>query len=265
MRIPTLGRATAVSIGLILGSAAPMAWAAGASITYLDQIRSVSADANASDFSGTPDHHNDQMQAPGFDPFDGFTTETALVGAAGSGPTSTATGDQQSTLGPSGMTMQGHVQADSTFHANGSGSAVAESLFAVDFSIGQTSDFVLRVDLNSAPDLVVPGNSSISIELKDSKGNSLVGPVQDLNVSNFQKTAALSPGKYALIVIAQAKSNDESFNFINYTVGLSTTNDVVSTPLPGEPTAVPLPPALFTAGSLLVGLGMVARVRRRDL
>jgi hypothetical protein len=243
----------------------PVAWAAnpGAVIQYTSQTRSVNAVAAANDFSGVTDTHHSSQAAPDFNPFAGYANVTALVGSSSSGPTTTATALQNSTLAATGLEIDGKVSADSNFNADGSGNSSADSLFQVTFTVPESLNYILSTNITGVPDMNNADNTAVSIDLSKA-GTAVFDPSVVLN-DPTQSQGILTAGTYQLLLTAHAASDDESFDFINYSINLATTPDgaVLSAVNSADPSAVPLPPASWSALTVLAGLALASGLRRK--
>jgi hypothetical protein len=243
-------------------------------ITYETQSRSVSANSLASGFTRggtnttpTTDTQNQSQQANGMGLFAGNASVTSALGP--SSAMATAMSAQQSSLNANEIDASGSVRADSNLGlGTGPANSSATTSFHVTFDVAQSEAYAFSANLNGSNDPAVPGNTSASIELMDSLGNNLFSPISTVNLINFQTQGTLAAGVYSLKFDAQATSNDESANFVNYnftlTAGdnpLSLLNGVAN---PTGPAAVPLPAAAPMTLLMLASLGLAGYFRSRS-
>jgi hypothetical protein len=255
-----------LAVGGVVLALSPVAWAAnpGAVIEYTSQTRSVAAVAAANDFSGVTDSQNSNQSAPDFNPFAGYANVTALVGSSTTGPTTTATALQNSTLGATSLEIDGSVTANSSFHADGSGNSSADSLFQVTFTVPESLNYVLTTNITGVPDMNTAANTTVSLDLSKA-GTAVFDPSVILN-DPMQTQGVLTAGTYQLLMTAHAASDDESLDFIDYTVDLTTTADgatALSSINSNDTSAVPLPPASWSALTVLAGLALASGLRRK--
>jgi hypothetical protein len=258
--------------GLMLGCV-PSALGASVPIAYQTQSRSVSANSTATGFARggtnttpTTDTQNQSQQANGFGIFSGNASVTSAMGPGS--PMATASGSQQSSLNINEIDASGAVRADSSLGlgAGPSNSSSATS-FHITFNVAQAEGFAFTTNLNGSNDPAIPGNTSASIQLTDSLGNNVFAPISTVNLINFQTQGTLAAGLYNLTFDAQATSNDESNNFVNYSFALAAGDNPLqllgATAIPTGPVAVPLPAAAPMTLSVLAGLGFAGYLRSR--
>jgi hypothetical protein len=112
----------------------------------------------------------------------------------------------------------------------------------------------------------------VAIALKDAKGNPVTNSIQNLNLSNYQTTGTLAPGKYSISLTALATSDDETFNFVNYNLGFTSDSNNTTGGNQGTggsgtgspPPLVPLPSAFYSAAAMLILLGTFRLLRAED-
>jgi hypothetical protein len=239
-------------------------------MTYDTQVRSVSVNSMATGFTRggtntapTTDTQNQSQQANGFGIFGGNTSVTSALGPGSA--MATAMASQQSTLGLNELSASGSVRADSSLGlGTGPSNSSAATSFHVTFEVSQAESYAFTANLNSSNDPAIPGNTSAGIQLTDNAGNNLFAPISTVNLVDFQTQGTLAAGVYNLTFDAQAVSNDESANFVNYSLSLSAGDGL--TQLDGVatgPVAVPLPAAAPMTALMLAGLGLAGYLRSR--
>ncbi len=124
-------------------------------------------------------------------------------------------------------------------------------------------------NLNGSNDPAIPGNTSALIRLTDNAGNDLFTPISTVNLVNFQTQGTLAAGVYSLAFDAQATSNDESANFVNYNFSLAAGDNPLTllngVADPTGPVAVPLPAAAPMTLLMLASLGLAGHLRSRSI
>jgi hypothetical protein len=251
----------------------PCVYGSTVPITYETQSRSVSANSSATGFSraGTSlapmtDQQSQSQMANGLGDFNGNVGVTSTLGPGNTMATGSAV--QQSSLTASAFSATGAVRADSTLGTGaGPANSSASTVFHVTFDVQQAESYAFSANLNGSLDPVAPGNTSASIQLMDAAGDNLFAPISTVNLLNFQSQGTLAAGVYSLILDAQATSDDQNSNFVNYSVALSAGGDptLLGAEVAQNPgtASVPLPPAASATLLMLAGLGVVSYVRRR--
>ncbi|MGD0463456.1 MAG: hypothetical protein ABSB74_13310 [Tepidisphaeraceae bacterium] len=250
------------------------AYGSSVPITYETQDRSVSANSTASGFSrgGTntapiTDQQSQSQQANGMGVFNGNAGVTSTLGPGS--PLATASAVQQSSLNVNQIDAGGYVRADSNL-GTGIGPAISSATTAlhITFDAAQSQAYAFTANLNGSTDLALPGNTSAAIQLTDASGNNLFAPITTVNLVNFQTQGTLAAGVYKLTLDAQAISNDQSANFVNYSLSLTTSGNSptlsngVGNP-PSTARAVPLPPAAPITLLMLASMGIAGYLRSR--
>ncbi|HEX4054180.1 MAG TPA: hypothetical protein VHX86_07940 [Tepidisphaeraceae bacterium] len=266
MRCRTLVMVVA-AVGLGLGCAASVY---GDPITYETQARSVSASSSTTGFArgGTAEspttlQQNQSQQANGFGDFDGSASATSAFGP--NSPMSTASSQQQSSLNANGFSASGSVTANSSLATQvGPASSSASTAFHITFDVSQPESYTFNVNLNSSVDPAVPGNTSASIRFTNAQGDNVFAPLTTVNLPAVQIQGTLAAGVYSLAMDAQAASNDQSTNFVNYNFSLldGSGSPTLLDGNSGAP-AVPLPPAASATLAMLASLAAIGYVRRR--
>jgi hypothetical protein len=140
-------------------------------------------------------------------------------------------------------------------------------VFHITFDVAQSEAYAFTANLNGSNDPAVPGNSSASIHLTDALGDNVFAPITTVNLINFQTQGTLAAGMYKLTLDAQATSNDQSANFVNYSVALAAGDNPVSllngVANPVSTPAVPLPAAAPITLLMLASMGLAGYVRSR--
>jgi hypothetical protein len=267
-----LGWVVAAS-GLMMGCVSS-AFGTSVPITYETQARSVSTNSTATGFTRggtnttpTTDTQNQTQQANGFGIFSGNASVTSALGPDSA--MATASGSQQSSLNVNEIDASGAVRADSNLGLGiGPSNASASTSFHVTFNVAQSEAYAFSANLNGSNDPAVPGNTSASIRLTDNAGNDLFSPISTVNLVNFQTQGTLAAGVYSLVFDAQATSNDESANFVNYSFSLAAGDNPLTllngVADPTGPVAVPLPAAAPVTLLMLASLGVAGHLRSRS-
>jgi hypothetical protein len=259
-----------VTGGLVLGCISS-AYGSAVPITYETQDRSVSANSMASGLSRggtstTPitDTQSQSQTANGNGDFNGNAAVSSTLGPDSA--FATASASQKSSLNANEIDASGAVRADSNLGLGiGPANSSAVTAFHITFDVAQSQTYAFTANMNGSLDPVVPGNTSASIQLTDALGNNLFAPTNGVDV-DFQTKGTLAAGVYKLILDAQATSNDEDNNFVNYSLSL-TTGDNGPTLLGGDPgsgtQAVPLPSAAPITLLMLASMGIAGYLRLR--
>ncbi len=271
MRFRKLGWSVVVG-GLALGCIST-AYGSAVPITYQIQNRSVSANSMASGFTRggtnaapTTDTQSQSQQANGFGAFMGNAGVSSTLGPDAAAASASAV--QQSSLNDNEISASGSVRADSSLGASdGPASSSATSAFHITFDVAQAQSYSFTANLNGFTDPAAPGNTSASLQLTDASGNNLFAPIATVNLVNFQTQGTLAAGVYKLTLDAKAISDDQSDNFVNYSLDLSTSNPLallngVAT-APQGAVAVPLPAAVPVTFAMLASLGAAGYLRSR--
>ncbi|MGD0540264.1 MAG: hypothetical protein ABSB33_01975 [Tepidisphaeraceae bacterium] len=259
--------------GLTLGCISS-AYGTSVPIAYEAQDRSVSANSTASGFfrggtDTTPmtDTQSQSQQANGMGGFAGNAAVTSTLGPGS--PLATASAVQQSSLNVNEIDAAGSVRANSNLGLSiGPANSSATTAFHITFDVAQAQAYAFSANLNGSNDPAVPGNTSASIQLTDASGNNLFAPITTVNLVNFQTQGTLAAGVYNLTLDAQATSNDQSDNFVNYSLSLATGDNPltllngVANPISVAP-AVPLPPAAPITLLMLAGMGLAGYLQCR--
>jgi hypothetical protein len=252
----------AVAAGLWLAGVAE-----GSQISYVVQNRSVSASSSASGFArggteGTPvtDKDSHSQQASGFGAFGGTASASSDLGPQSA--SASASASQNSTLGPSGFAASGSVMADSFVNVGGPASASAASVFHITFDVTQTENYSFTASLNSSKDFEITSSDQVNIRLT-SGGSNAFSPITAISLSDFKLNGVLNPGEYVFALDTSAASADQSNNFVNYSVALSTSDPNISAGPVSN--AVPLPSSATESLIMLGGLGVVAVIKRRTM
>lgn len=260
-----------VAGGLALGFAACV-YGDPVPITYETQSRSVSAATAVTGFarggtspSPTTLQQSQSQQANDFGDFDGNVAATSTFGSAS--PMATSSALQQSSLNINGFSVSGNVRADSNLGTEvGPASSSANTAFNISFDVPQAESYTFDVNLNGTVDPAGPGNTSASIRFTNAKGVNVFSPLTTVNLPSVQIQGTLAAGVYSMVMDAQAISNDESGNFVNYSFSLLAGSGS-PTLLSGNPNsgtaAVPLPPAASATLAMLASLAAGGFVRRR--
>jgi hypothetical protein len=195
--------------------------------------------------------------------FNGSVTADSDIGPQSAAANATAS--QTSSLGDTGFSASGSVVADSVFGTDGPANSAGGSVFHITFNVAQAESYVFSADLTGSKDLSELGATSSLIQLMDGAGNNIFAPITSVNLSGFTLAGTLDPGTYSLALDVKATSDDESKNFVNYSVSFadgpetptgSTGGVIVSNP-------VPLPSSGLGAIVMLSCLGAYGLVRRR--
>jgi len=212
------------------------------------------------------DTQSQSQQANGFGVFDGNASVTSTLGPDSA--LATASASQQSSLNVNEIDASGSVRADSALGLGvGPASSSATTVFHITFDVAQSEAYAFTANLNGSNDPAVPGNSSASIHLTDALGDNVFAPITTVNLINFQTQGTLAAGVYKLTLDAQATSNDQSANFVNYSVALAAGDNPVSllngVANPVSTPAVPLPAAAPITLLMLASMGLAGYVRSR--
>jgi hypothetical protein len=264
MRIGKASWTCAAAMGLWAGSSA---LASQAPISYVTQDRSVSATSSATGVArgGTgaapiTDNQNQSQQAGGFGTFAGAASVESNLGPDNA--IATASAMQNSSLGGTGFSASGAVRADSFWDVGGPASGSSSSTFHITFNVAQAEAYTLSASLNSSLDFASIGADTVKISLTDSGGNNLFSPITSINAPSVQIQGILDPGLYSFALDAATFSNDQSDNFVNYSVTLDDgpiTSNIVNL----NPSAVPLPAAWMDSLVMLATLAAIGIVKRR--
>ncbi len=253
--------------GLALGFAAS---AYGDPITYQTQSRSVSATSMATGFarggtspSSTTLQQNQSQQANDFGAFDGNVTATSTFGPAS--PMATSSAVQQSSLNATGFSVSGSVGANSDLGAElGPVGAAASTAFNITFDVTQAEPYSFDMNLKGAVDPAAPGNTSARLSLTNAQGGNVFAPITTVNLSDAQFQGTLAAGVYSLAMTAQAASNDQSTNSVDYAFSLAAgSSALLGADVNLDANIVPLPSAASAALAMMACLAAGGFVRRR--
>jgi hypothetical protein len=238
-------------------------------ISYVTQTRSVSASSSATgvarggtDTTPTTNNQSQSQQAGGFGDFNGGAMASSAIGPLSA--SASASASQVSSLTPTGFNASGSVRANTSFGDDGPATGTAITAFHISFDVQQAEAFTFTTTLNSSGDLASPGNTTTSIHFTDNSGNNVIAPIETVNLNAFQTTGTVGPGVYSVTLDAEALSNDESSNFINYDLGLSVPGSVQVTGGPVVGAVAPLPSAAKSAVLMLLGLAAMGWLKRRS-
>jgi hypothetical protein len=257
-------------LGAMVAGGLTLAWAASASadaITYLTQSRSVTASTSVEGFarggtstSPTTDTQNQTQTADGFATFNGNASVSSALGA--DAPMATGSASQMSMLGSTGFTAEGTVAANSSLAEQiGPGTGSGSTSFHITFNVAQAMSYTFSATLNSSVAPAFPGNTSASLSMTGPGGVNVFAPITTVNITGFTSKGTLAAGQYTVMMDANATSNDESSEFVNYDFSLA--DGAPITQLDGTASAVPLPVAAPVALVMLGGLGVGGFVQRR--
>ena len=242
------------------------ALASQAPISYVTQDRSVSATSSATGVArggtGTApitDNQNQSQQAGGFGTFGGAASVESNLGPDNA--ISSASATQNSSLGGTGFSASGAVRADSFWDVGGPAGGSSSSTFHITFNVAQAESYTLNASLNSSLDFASVGADTVKISLMDSGGKNVFSPITSINAPSVQIQGILDPGSYSFALDAATFSNDQSNNFVNYSVTLED-GPITSNILNLNPSAVPLPSAWMDSMVMLGALGVLGIAKR---